>query len=87
MGKCGALNPKDSDKLFFPDAGRTIRGAKEFCADCPVINICLEQALINREHGVWAGTNEKERRAILRFRELSSRVPKKVIRRSGFALV
>lgn len=42
------------------------RRAKEICAQCPVIEDCLNYALEIREpHGIWGGLNEVERRAML----------------------
>ena len=44
--------------------------AKRICATCPVIDLCLDHALVTREmHGVWGGLNETERRAILKRRQ------------------
>lgn len=46
--------------------------AKRICARCPVIEECLEYALLIREpHGIWGGRNEMERRRLLRTRELA----------------
>jgi hypothetical protein len=38
--------------------------AKRICATCPLITDCLQHALDNDEHGIWGGSNEKERRAM-----------------------
>ena len=68
--------------LFFPN-GTTggfaddIAAAKRLCAQCPVIEPCLNFALVsNQEFGVWGGTSEDERRQLrrawLRMRRLSS---------------
>lgn len=40
--------------------------AKAFCFQCPVINTCYEWAMKNDEEGVWGGTSEGDRRAVLR---------------------
>jgi WhiB family redox-sensing transcriptional regulator len=46
--------------------------AKAICARCPVKAECLEYALDAREtFGVWGGTTEDERRALLRRRRAS----------------
>lgn len=53
--------------LFFPGKGEmdTAMQAKAVCATCPVIDPCLMFAVTNYEkHGIWGGTNEKERRVI-----------------------
>lgn len=40
--------------------------AKAVCSRCPVMNSCLDYAVRIREvHGVWGGTDERERRALL----------------------
>lgn len=33
----------------------------EVCVDCPVMALCLEHALEVGEHGIWAGTTERQR--------------------------
>jgi WhiB family redox-sensing transcriptional regulator len=56
-------------------ARRTVRPrreqhrAKQVCQSCPVRTECLAEALDNQiEWGVWGGTTERERRALLRRR-------------------
>lgn len=47
-------------ELFFdPDRVET---AISICQCCPVIQECLEEALVNSEYGVRGGTTEEERR-------------------------
>ena len=58
-------------RIFFPEAGdpETSRWVAMFCDLCPVREDCLEFALRTRQrYGIWGGTTEKERRAILRRR-------------------
>ena len=39
--------------------------AKQLCSQCPVINSCLEYALVAVEtHGVWGGLSPEERKAM-----------------------
>lgn len=66
-----SLDPKQFDKLFFPDSGRSIKKARTFCGDCPVRDDCLEFALDNDCVGVWAGTNYEERKGIINFRNMA----------------
>ena len=82
-GLCKKLTHKQADKLFFPDSGRSINKAKAFCQGCPVSTECLEYALDNKLGGIWAGTNETERKRILRFRDKLSGVvtPRKIVER------
>jgi len=51
--------------IFYPDSsgpGNTSM-AKRVCADCPVRDECLADAIAHRDpHGVWGGLDEKERR-------------------------
>jgi WhiB family transcriptional regulator, redox-sensing transcriptional regulator len=59
--------------LFFPIAPsgpalQQMEQAKAVCARCPVRRECLQYALATLQvHGVWGGTNEEERRAVLVF--------------------
>jgi WhiB family redox-sensing transcriptional regulator len=57
----------DPDELFVEGAAQN--RAKVVCTACPVRTECLAYALDHRiEHGVWGGTTERERRALLRRR-------------------
>jgi WhiB family transcriptional regulator, redox-sensing transcriptional regulator len=64
---CRDVDPE----LFFPagNAGPAllqIGQAKQVCAGCPVRTQCLDWALDSgQEAGVWGGTSEDERRALL----------------------
>ena len=67
QGNCAERPPQ----LFFPSDGVGVEVAKRVCTDCPVKQVCLEYALVNRiDHGVWGGTSERERRRILKRRRL-----------------
>lgn len=35
--------------------------ANRYCVRCPVAEACLNFALENNEHGVWAGTSDNQR--------------------------
>ena len=51
--------------------GAGVDHARRICATCPVIEPCLEYALLNRvDHGVWGGCSERERRRIAKARRL-----------------
>lgn len=52
--------------LWFPEAGRVPAAAITICMSCDVRRPCLEWALRNHERGVWGGTTDRERRAMLR---------------------
>ncbi len=59
--------------VFFPSDGVGVDRARTICADCPVVDQCLEYALENRiEHGVWGGCSERERRRILKRRRVTT---------------
>jgi WhiB family transcriptional regulator, redox-sensing transcriptional regulator len=63
--------------LFFADGTNLVdtKLAKAVCKGCPVIDQCLEYALVNRmDHGVWGGLNDRERKALLR----RMKVPRKI---------
>jgi len=62
----------EDPELFFPvgtegPALREIAAAKRVCARCPVAPECLDWALRSGQtSGVWGGTCERERAALLR---------------------
>ncbi|MDX3384636.1 WhiB family transcriptional regulator [Streptomyces niveiscabiei] len=66
---CRGMDPE----LFFPigsggvAAVAQVAEAKEVCAHCPVAGRCLAWALdAGPVDGIWGGTTEGERRALLR---------------------
>jgi WhiB family transcriptional regulator, redox-sensing transcriptional regulator len=61
---------RDADPdLFFGNDERTRQAALSYCTNCPVRIECLEQALASREtYGIWGGTDEHERKRLLRQR-------------------
>lgn len=65
--KCGKLDPKFFDKLFFPSSGRVSNKAKSYCNDCPVMQECLQDALETEVDGIRAGTTLAERRLMARW--------------------
>lgn len=65
QASCAEVQPD----LFFSETGNHIetRLAKSVCAQCPVIEQCLEYALAYRmEFGVWGGLSSQERKSLLR---------------------
>lgn len=52
--KCGG----QETSTFFDNE----KQAKKFCRGCPVIEECLETALVYNYDGVWGGTTARERR-------------------------
>ena len=67
-GNCRAYPPA----VFFPSDGAGVDHARRICATCPVVEPCLEYALLNRvDHGVWGGCSERERRRIARARRIA----------------
>jgi WhiB family redox-sensing transcriptional regulator len=69
----------EDPELFFPvgtsgPALRDVTAAKRVCARCPVTDECLSFALSNGQaSGVWGGTCEEERDALLRVHEDDAR--------------
>lgn len=65
-GKC--VTGDDDPDAWYPERLKKETAsdyAKELCKGCPVIDLCLEVALENREpHGVWGGTSEDDRRQL-----------------------
>lgn len=72
QSKCQELTVEQHEKLFFPKAGRSIEKARRYCKTCPVNEECLEFAINNDCWGIWAGTNQKERREMKNFKQLAS---------------
>jgi WhiB family transcriptional regulator, redox-sensing transcriptional regulator len=76
----GAACKGEDPELFFGPSAEFVTTrqqreakAKAICARCPVRAECLEFALDTREaYGVWGGTSEDERRAVLRQRRRAS---------------
>lgn len=61
---CAQVDPD----LWFPEAGRGYREAKQVCATCPVQPQCTDQAqrlegdvAHNRRHGAWGGIEPRSR--------------------------
>jgi WhiB family transcriptional regulator, redox-sensing transcriptional regulator len=61
----GACRGEDPD-IFFPITGLAEGAAKRICTTCIVRAQCLDVALKGEEHGIWGGTNERERKRIIR---------------------
>lgn len=58
---CLGLDPN----LFYPEQGENHPEARATCAQCPVKDKCLEDALANGEKfGIWGGTSVRERDSI-----------------------
>ncbi|GAA3797369.1 WhiB family transcriptional regulator [Streptomyces chiangmaiensis] len=61
----------EDPELFFPISSSglgsaQIDAAKAVCLRCSVRAQCLDWALGSRVEGIWGGTTERERRAMLR---------------------
>lgn len=68
-----ALCAQTDPEVFFPERGEPTTEAKRICRMCEVQAECLEYALDRRERfGVWGGTSERERRAVIARREAES---------------
>lgn len=66
---CRGVGPE----VMFPSDGVGVVRAQQVCGSCPVRDACLAYALAKPEdHGVWGGTSERERRAMLRHRRSSA---------------
>ncbi len=52
---------------FFPDMPNSrALAAKAICKTCPVVDQCLQHALVNNEQGVWGNKTENERKKLRR---------------------
>lgn len=68
-----ALCREEDPELFFVVGKEElnqpqIRQAKAVCFACPVAGDCLAEALAKGRQGIWGGTTDDERRAMLRRR-------------------
>lgn len=61
---CATLPLAEADKLFFSeDSEKRIAKAKALCADCPMIQACLELGM-EMEYGIYGGLTPQERAAL-----------------------
>ena len=55
-------------EMYFPEGHATRQqeyvDVKALCFQCPYRAECLEWAVVNREDGIWGGTNNAERAAM-----------------------
>jgi WhiB family transcriptional regulator, redox-sensing transcriptional regulator len=59
---------------FFSSDDDAQKAALELCAGCPVRSPCLRWALsVDEMHGIWGGTTEPQRRAMIRERRREAR--------------
>lgn len=67
---CATTDPE----LFFPERGGQYvnfgETAKALCRSCHVRLACAEYAIATDVEGIWGGTDERERRAIQKEREI-----------------
>ncbi|MEO6121598.1 MAG: WhiB family transcriptional regulator [Acidimicrobiales bacterium] len=71
LAACSGVDPR----VFFPTAEDQVatEEAKAICRMCPVLEPCLDHALVNREReGVWGGATDRERRRMIRQRRKSA---------------
>lgn len=62
----------DAD-IFYPTSDEEAEEAKAICGTCNVRQLCLEQAITQRERdGIWGGLTERERRRLIRQRRRSA---------------
>lgn len=55
---------------FFPERrGDHLTLARRVCSTCPIQAACLQYALDHDEEGLWAGTTQRQRRAMRRQQE------------------
>lgn len=48
--------------IFFPGHGQSARQAKAVCAECRVVQPCLDYAIATASHdGIWGGLTDRER--------------------------
>lgn len=65
QANCRTTDPE----TFFPEPGYSHLPAGQICGRCDVRVECREYAIANGEFGIWGGTNEHQRDALVRARE------------------
>lgn len=70
----GACNGTEDDVFFPPkytisEADAAKKAEEKYCRTCPVRVVCLESAIDNGDHGVWAGTTYELREKLSRKRD------------------
>lgn len=61
----GALCAQVDPEVWFPRKGISSRRARNICAECPVRQECLSEALSqDSRHGMWGGLSERARRPL-----------------------
>ena len=67
---CTQVEPE----LFFPESQAEYEASRDWisqiCGACPLSEPCLEYALAVKVSGIWAGTNEIERKAMRKKRKI-----------------
>ena len=64
--RCRGLDPE----LFHPEDNTGVKAAKAICADCPVKQDCLDQAIRAHEpYAIWGGLTVKQRQKVARDRQ------------------
>lgn len=61
----GIKNPD----IFFPHGNGSTAEALAICAECPVKDLCRQDAIDHNRIGIWGGTTRPERRAVREHRE------------------
>ncbi|HSX46995.1 MAG TPA: WhiB family transcriptional regulator [Patescibacteria group bacterium] len=70
LAKC--KKPDINPEIFFPGHGESTDPAKAVCSNCPVKELCLEDALLRDLGGVRGGESERGRRRIRRQRRVAA---------------
>lgn len=76
--QCRGMDPDlflPVENLQKPAGARILADAREVCRRCDVQAECLAFALNGREHGIWAGTTDSQRRRILRAQNQRGPLP------------
>ena len=68
-GHCLDLNLNDFYPLPASYPNNISQAVKAVCANCPVKTDCLEYAIANRYPGIWGGTSNRQRLAIIQQRK------------------
>jgi len=78
QAKCRYVGPD----TMYPVDEKDLPAALKYCSVCSVREACLNYALVNRiQDGVWGGTSEKQRKALLNgIARTTLRVTKRAIR-------
>lgn len=85
--KCSGIDIEKVSPIFFPEQRgrpRKIPPHEGICSVCPVMNECLNYALVHNEKGVWGNSTESQRNRLKKYYPQFVKNLKEQARREGW---